>query len=367
MSLEIVVTNGIYAVVVSDGLEWNGNRIISKHAQKQIRLGPDIAIAAGGYSHEMLELFDRCKDAYGMAPANAVNQLAAVRNEFHRTFEGKRFPGFGQTCLGGILVAREGGGFVLIKQHSGGKPEIRRVSPGDEPVFEFYGPGTLAETPAHSVKFFRATSCFKEATPARAIANLHAIYGAAVEIDPKSVNLNLRVNVIGDVPAGEPCGPDPEIIAVLNRTLEACRRAFEGQMEQGDSQGTEAGACADNAITNNGEYSHDAAVTIGAAETDLGSVTISTNGGNVEVYAKLSAVNSGVNVTVTLRLRKDSLTGTILDQCFLFVSASQPGTVSLMGIDSSPAASQSYHVTGLNGGPSVSAEFLRIIAANRKR
>lgn len=50
MSL-VAITNGNYAVIVSDGLSWDGatGQPVDEHARKQIELGPDIVIAAGGY------------------------------------------------------------------------------------------------------------------------------------------------------------------------------------------------------------------------------------------------------------------------------------------------------------------------------
>lgn len=48
MSIEVAAVCDRFAVAVSDGLAWNPKtgRITSENSRKQIRLGPDIAVAA---------------------------------------------------------------------------------------------------------------------------------------------------------------------------------------------------------------------------------------------------------------------------------------------------------------------------------
>src|SRR5690348_2273667 len=121
MSLEIAAVSDKFAVVVSDGLEWTTDgRIVREDACKQIQLGPNICVAAGGYAREMAELFAVCQAAY--CGASEDERSAAVKFAFRTYLESKTFPGFGETCLGGLLVTKEPDGFTLIKQHSGGKP-----------------------------------------------------------------------------------------------------------------------------------------------------------------------------------------------------------------------------------------------------
>jgi hypothetical protein len=117
-----------------------------------------------------------------------------------------------------------------------------------------------------------------------------------------------------------------------------------------------------NAINVDGAYVNDANFSLTTSEQVVGTVTISTNGGEVEVYGKWT-VNANTPL-VFARLRKDSVSGTILDQADNLYD----GPVNLQGLDTSPASSQTYVITGWQAtGTTRTAQYRRLIAANRKK
>lgn len=132
---------------------------------------------------------------------------------------------------------------------------------------------------------------------------------------------------------------------------------------------------ADNAITADGLYTNAGSINVtDTTEVELGSLTISTVGGSVLVLARCHLLSSGGYPTWTFRIRKDSLSGTILDSVDVtFPSGSGfAWPISLLGSDSSPAASQTYKLTGAASpayiGPgTVTVKARAIVAFHRKK
>jgi hypothetical protein len=124
-----------------------------------------------------------------------------------------------------------------------------------------------------------------------------------------------------------------------------------------------------NAINNNGQFLNDGWVDV-TTETEVGSVTISTDGGSVEIFGKCSfqkTVSGASNVH--LRLRKDSITGTVLDQVDVGIAAavSAPAAAGLLGYDASPSASQTYKLTAAVDAGTIAVWLRRITVGNRKK
>ena len=119
----------------------------------------------------------------------------------------------------------------------------------------------------------------------------------------------------------------------------------------------------DNAITIDDFFSNTGLILVGATEIEIGTVTVTTDGGVVEVIGSCKQ-QSGTMRNVTVRIRKDSVTGTILATGFTALDIS-PATI--IGKDSSPATTQTYKLTGLQvtGGKSVEQRIL--LAKNRKK
>lgn len=372
MSLEIAATNGKYAVIVSDGLEWNGEtgEVLNEHSRKHVELGERIVIAGGGYAHEMRELFFRCKEAYDSADRNAAAQLEAVKREFSQVFSERSFPGFGKTCMGGILVARDGDGFVLIKQHAGGEPEVHHVKAGDEPIALFCGPGTAAEMPAFMFLGNAAIDPMRSgASPEQVVENLRELYRAASQLgERRTVNTNLRVAVLWAEP--EPAvAPDGEWTKALWAMVEKTRAEYQ-KAGWRTIPAEASGALANNAITANGAMAMDSPQSLDANPPDprqIGSgVTISTKGGYVIVQAKLerTAYTAGTQQSI-FQIRKDSTSGTILDQ---IGNATNTVSYDLLAVDTSPAASQTYVLCAYMGtGELITVNHARLVCMNGKK
>jgi hypothetical protein len=113
-----------------------------------------------------------------------------------------------------------------------------------------------------------------------------------------------------------------------------------------------------------GSYSNDTAIpTVSGTEIEIGTVTVSIQTGTVKLSGKVNFTN-GTNPGI-IRIRKDSLTGAILDQSGIGVADE---TVNLIAVDTAPALSQTYTLTlQRSGGTNSSVEFRRLIADNRKR
>ena len=101
-----------------------------------------------------------------------------------------------------------------------------------------------------------------------------------------------------------------------------------------------------------GLFSGDLQINAGP-ETEIGSVTIETNGGAVALLGSSTIHSSAdVNITVLIRIRKDSLTGPVLGVGYLALGVALPAnllmTVTAVGIDTNPAAIQTYKLTAEN-------------------
>jgi hypothetical protein len=114
-----------------------------------------------------------------------------------------------------------------------------------------------------------------------------------------------------------------------------------------------------------GFFSDDGSIdTDGDPEIIIGDVTVSIQTGTVKLSGKVNFTN-GTNPGI-IRIRKDSLTGAILDQSGISVADE---TVNLIAVDTAPALSQTYTLTlqRSSGEVASSVEFRRLIADNRKR
>lgn len=138
--------------------------------------------------------------------------------------------------------------------------------------------------------------------------------------------------------------------------------------------GVATGNVAANAITANGFYSNDAMSGSITADVEIGTITITTNGGAVLILAKVSAtIDTALGSAVcAVGLRRDSSTGTILDYFIL----QQPtafdyylGGFTTMAIDASPAATQTYKLMAIktSGAGVFRVEYRRLVALNLKR
>jgi hypothetical protein len=108
----------------------------------------------------------------------------------------------------------------------------------------------------------------------------------------------------------------------------------------------------DNAVTASGTYSNDNPVTLSTSSQEIGTLTISTDGGPAVVIAKVeielaaNTLNAGLP-TVGVALRKDTIaTGTLLDSVLVKftddTTESLSVVVTIIGFDSAPSASQTY-------------------------
>lgn len=127
-----------------------------------------------------------------------------------------------------------------------------------------------------------------------------------------------------------------------------------------------------NAVVVGAAFSNDGIVSINGAtaETELGTVTISTPGGAVDIFAKGSVATDTPSAwPLILRIRKDSLSGTILDE--VRTTTSLDGATNNLGYDGSPASTQTYKFSGVIGsgdsGMVSETAFRRLVAVARKR
>lgn len=104
--------------------------------------------------------------------------------------------------------------------------------------------------------------------------------------------------------------------------------------------------------------------------TEIGTVTQATNGNVVIVEAKFSCrLDNGDSAIFTLR--KDTVTGTVLDNLVLENIGSQARRIRVSGVlfavDSSPSATQTYKVVGRTISGQVSVERRAVTATNLKK
>ena len=131
------------------------------------------------------------------------------------------------------------------------------------------------------------------------------------------------------------------------------------------------GQVASSAITVSGIYSNDNAINLDTSEQEIGTITITSNGGGAIISAKCNIVGSTA-VLVTMRIRKDSTSGTVLDvaNCISTSSADPAGsgvTVPLIGYDASPSGSQVYKLTAQAVTGTPQAQYRRLLATNLKK
>lgn len=361
MSLEIAAVCDRFAIVVSDGLAWDASgRVTDEHSQKQIMLGGNIVIAAGGYVREVEELFSKCQTAYN---ATATEKLAAVRAAFEQYIGSKLFRGFGETILSGLLVARQEDGFLLIKKRGNYDREIRFIKPGDPPTCAYL-------TPTGRVK----AVCFLHehqailgpllagATPNQIIANLRALFHAAAESeDPPKLNENLRIAVVGDVPAGEPAEPDVDLVLCLGRFVEQIQEVFADA--KGGCTAIEAAAKAllDNAINADNIFSSQTPQSVTGTEKSVATVNVTPGHGVIEVYAQVlaSALNTD---SIIMRIYKDSLAGTAIS----YGGSIPPGEVGTnLTLDQTPTTGT--YVLGAYSSGTQTINGALLMAGNRKK
>lgn len=127
-----------------------------------------------------------------------------------------------------------------------------------------------------------------------------------------------------------------------------------------------------NSITNSATYVDSSAgnavnATVGA-ELQIGSVTISAAGGAVVVLAKCDVTTTGTSTDqAALRVRKVSITGALLDESDFPVVAETTNLGVVIGIDSSPSASQTYILTLAVNSATETWGNVRITALNLKK
>jgi hypothetical protein len=136
--------------------------------------------------------------------------------------------------------------------------------------------------------------------------------------------------------------------------------------------GVTTGKVAASAITADGIYSSDTVIALAGAEEVIATLTVSTNGGTAVVIAKFQVNLIGsTSPTGIFRIRKDSITGTVLDR--IDISGDSTAAIlqlsaTLIGRDASPAATQTYKLTGEEGSdPSVTTSYHRLFVINAKK
>jgi hypothetical protein len=134
-----------------------------------------------------------------------------------------------------------------------------------------------------------------------------------------------------------------------------------------DSNRVITNSVAANAI-NNGSAVASAAISLSTTEVVVVSLTLSTNGGVCEIFGGGTAAVNTAGAQATCRIRKDSLTGLQL-QVFNYIPAgtSQGSAIpTLLAIDSTPAASQTYVLTMVLS-TGTGTGFANILVGDRKR
>lgn len=121
-----------------------------------------------------------------------------------------------------------------------------------------------------------------------------------------------------------------------------------------------------------GLFSSDLQINAGP-ETEIGSVTIETNGGVVALWGSSTIhLPADANITALIRIRKDSLTGPVLGVVYLAIGVGLPSnllmTVTAIGTDMTPATIQTYKLTAENqrGIELFGNLFRRLFAINLK-
>ena len=128
----------------------------------------------------------------------------------------------------------------------------------------------------------------------------------------------------------------------------------------------------DAAINESGFFQNNVSINTGGsdAELEVGTITVSADTREIEVWGKAAILTGGIGQVCQFRLRKDSLTGTILDSFGPRLQhAGDARGVTLIGLDTSPAATQVYKISIQRqaGGGNATASGRRIVVGNRKK
>jgi hypothetical protein len=123
-----------------------------------------------------------------------------------------------------------------------------------------------------------------------------------------------------------------------------------------------------NAVSVIGLYSNDGTSNIDATETEVGTITVSTDGGATKIEGGANVY--GTDHEIALRIRKDSTSGSMLAFAHLDLYGSiHRGVIAITGVDASPSGSQVYKLTAqrLNGSGTVAVSYRRLTPAHLKR
>lgn len=145
--------------------------------------------------------------------------------------------------------------------------------------------------------------------------------------------------------------------SLLNDIVDRQNALFTGTVDTGD--------VTDDAISVAATSTTSGNVTVTAAELDIETVTITTNSGFVVIHGKTNLECTADAAEITVRIRKDNTTGTILDAAAVAVADASFNltSVNIIGVDTSPAASQTYVLTGDKGVSGTVVGSLRVLVA----
>ena len=129
------------------------------------------------------------------------------------------------------------------------------------------------------------------------------------------------------------------------------------------------GTVAPNAVSASGVFTDDSNPAIGSSEGEIGTLTVSAESNTAVVVIGVAEVTKTANAgSVTLKIRKGSAGGSVLGQGAVNLGIGESATVTLIGYDSSPAASQTYKLTGFyTGAAGGNANLIRLVPFNLKR
>ena len=122
----------------------------------------------------------------------------------------------------------------------------------------------------------------------------------------------------------------------------------------------------DEAINISSIFIEDSSLTLSTTnETEIGTITLVTDGGVTEVFGKVNLDNA--TPAVIIRIRKDSITGTQLDQSTFSEGVNQ--NITVVGLDTDPpTGNKTYKLTATkSSGGNRSVSFRRLLAGSRKK
>lgn len=122
----------------------------------------------------------------------------------------------------------------------------------------------------------------------------------------------------------------------------------------------------DSAVTANSSSKTDSASTVTTTETIFNTITVTTDGGEVGIWASagLRLVNGNIP---KVRIRKDDVTGDILYTASPVPNSDNLFQVPLLGFDSSPSGTQLYVLTAVTGNSTGEILERSIFAINTKK